>query len=205
VLLLLFVFSRKLIVADYLMIAVIVLNVAVYCLFWYHGGPDFGPRYWYLILVPCLVLTVRGIQFIQDSLSTTSLALARVAATVLLLCLLTLANYLPWRVLDKYRHYLEMRPDIVQLAHQYNFGPSLVLIRGNEHPDYESAWTYNPLDPQAHETIYAYDRDPATRSKLLKAYSDRMVWVVNGPTLTGTTYKVTMGPVPATDPALNRP
>jgi len=204
-LLLFFVFSRKTLMADYLMIAVIGLNVAVYCLFWYHGGPDFGPRYWYLIIVPCLVLTARGIQFIQNSLSATNLASTRVLVIVLLLCLLTSLNYLPWRVLDKYRHYLEMRPDIVELAHQYNFGPSLVLIRGNDHPDYESAWTYNPLDPQAHETVYAFDRDPATRTKLLKAYSDRLVWVVDGPTLTGTTYKVVSGPLPASDPSLNQP
>jgi hypothetical protein len=201
--LLLFLFSRRLITSDYLMVAAIVVNIAVYSLFWYSGGPDFGARYWYLIIVPCLVLTVRGIHLIQDSLRTdkagSSVAHVRVLVTVLLMCFLTLANYFPWRVLDKYHHYLEMRPDILQLAQQHKFGSSLVLIRGNDHPDYESAWTYNPLDPQARETVYAFDRDPETRSKLLLAYSDRMVWVVDGPTLTGSTYKVSLGPVRASD------
>ena len=29
-------------------------------LYWFSGGPDFGPRYWYQMILPCAVLTIRG-------------------------------------------------------------------------------------------------------------------------------------------------
>lgn len=186
---------------DYLMLAVIIIIFAVYSLYWFSGGPDFGARYWYLMLIPLVALTVRGIQFLERVLRAAPACdtdrSTRVIIGVLALCLLTLMNYFPWRAIDKYHHYRGMRPDIRYLAKRYNFGKSLVLIRGNEPPDYMSAWTYNPLQPYADMPIYAWDRDPEIRVQLLKAYSDRPVWTVDGPSMTHGGFKVTEGPLPA--------
>ncbi len=99
--------------------------------------------------------------------------------------------------MDKYSNYLEMNPDILNISKQYQFGNSLVLIQGNSHPDYESAWTYNPLDLQARETIYAYDRNPDVRAALLKSYADRPIWILQGPSITGNSYRVVAGPLSA--------
>ena len=116
---------------------------------------------------------------------------------VLSLCMLTLVNYFPWRAIDKYHHYLRMRPDIRYLAKEYGFGRSLVLIRGNSHPDYASAWIYNPLDLHADAPVYAWDRNPEVRAQVLKAYPDRPVWLVNGPSITHRGFKVVGGPLSA--------
>jgi hypothetical protein len=180
------------------MLAMIAVVAGAYSLFWYSGGPDFGARYWYLLLVPFIALTVGGARVLATRLPLApapALAHARLMIAVLSLCILSLLSYTPWRALDKYYHYLGMKPDIAELARQYAFGKSLVLIRGDSFPDYASAWVYNPLDPQADAPIYAWDRDAQLRQSLLNAYPDRVVWGVDGPSITGGDFKVVFGPL----------
>jgi hypothetical protein len=182
--------------SDYLMLSVIAAVFLLYSLYWFSGGPDFGARYWYLMIVPLVALAARGIECFEKRLDA---AASRAAATVAVvaLCFFSLVNYFPWRAIDKYHNYLRMRPDIRHLAEEYAFGKSVVLIRGQSHPDYQSAWTYNPLDLEAEAPVYAWDRDPETRARVLRAYEDRPVWVVDGPTITHGPYRVVAGPLSA--------
>ena len=198
-------FSGTMKKSDYLMIGVFAAVFTGYFFYYFSGGPDFGARYWFLVLIPFVVLTVRGIQALEkkvasdsDGLST-GLSTVGVGVLLAVLCLsaLTLVNYFPWRAIDKYHHYLGMRPDIRELADERAFGKSLVLVRGNQHPDYASAAIYNPLDLRADAPIYAWDQNPEVRAAVLKAYSDRPVWVVNGPTITRRGFEVVEGPMSA--------
>jgi hypothetical protein len=187
--------------SDYLVLAVIVAVFAAHFFYYFGGGPDFGARYWFLMIVPCVVLTVRGMQHLRAKLesgpSGSASAGVRVMAAVLVLCVLALANFFPWRAIDKYHHYRGMRPDVRYLAEEHGFGTSLVLIRGDEHSDYASATVYNPLDVRADGPVYAWDRNPEVRAQVLDAYRDRPVWIVDGPTLTGQGYRVAEGPLSA--------
>jgi hypothetical protein len=88
-----------------------------------------------------------------------------------------------------------MEPGVERLAREHGFGASLVLVRGRRHPDYASAATYNPLDLRAPEPIYAWDRGPEARAEVLRAYPDRQVWIVGGPTVTGRGFQVLAGPL----------
>lgn len=194
-----FLFSRRFHKVDYLMMAVIVAIFGVYFFYYFSGGPDFGARYWYLMLLPLLVLTVRGIQNMEglfsDKGSPPGLNSARVLLAVLFLSLFAFINYFPWRAIDKYFHYLGMRPDIRYLAQEYDFGKSLVLVKGVGHPDYASVAVYNPLDLQSDVPIYVWDRGPEVSAQIVSAYSDRPVWIVEGPTITGQGYQVVDGPL----------
>jgi 4-amino-4-deoxy-L-arabinose transferase-like glycosyltransferase len=191
----LLIFSLAVRGSDWLMLALIAAVFVAHFFYWFSGGPDFGARYWFLMLVPCMALTARGIQLLERKLEPTSGTLVMTA--VLLLCASTLINYFPWRAVDKYHNYLGLRPDIRYLAKTYNFGKSLVLIEGDSRPDYASAAVYNPLDLQADAPIYAWDKNPEVRSELLKFYVNRPVWVVAGPSVTGTGFKVLEGPLPS--------
>jgi hypothetical protein len=106
-------------------------------------------------------------------------------------------NYFPWRAIDKYHNYLGMRPDVRLLADKYHFGKSLVLIRGERHPDYASAAVYNPLDLHADAPIYVWDKNPEVRMQALAAFPDRPVWVLLGPSLTHGGFQVIEGPLTA--------
>jgi hypothetical protein len=198
-LLAIFVFSGPFQKSDYLMFAVIAAVFVAYFFYYFSGGPDFGARYWYLMIIPCTALTVRGIQLLEERLDylitdATSRA-PLVMGSVLSLCLMTLINFFPWRAIDKYHQYLGMRPDIRYLAQEYDFGRSLVLIRGNGHPDYASAAAYNPIDLHADMPIYAWDKDQNVRRELSKAYSDRKVWIIDGPSLTHSGFKIVAEPL----------
>jgi len=90
-----------------------------------------------------------------------------------------------------------MRPDVRNLAEEYKFGRSIVLIQGEEFPDYASAWVYNPLLPEANAPVYAWDMSIEIRKQVLQAYQDRPVWIINGPSVTQAGYKVIEGPISA--------
>lgn len=173
--------------------------VGAYSLFWYHGGPDFGARYWFLCIIPLTALTVRGLEMIAVFLNIFQTdgpsRPPRVALTAAMLCMITLASYIPWRASDKYFSYLGMRPGIQTLARQNNFEKSLVLIRGSEHPDYQSTWIYNPLNFEGDAPIFAFDKSPEVSAALLRNYPDRRVWIVDGPTIANGQYRIIRGPL----------
>jgi hypothetical protein len=191
-------FSRNKRRADYLMFIIILVVAASYSLYWFSGGPDFGARYWYLMIIPLMGLTVSGIQMLQEKLkigaSDVHFDSPRVVVAILSLSLMALLNFFPWRATDKYHYYRGRRPDIASLAKEYHFGRSLVLIQGDD-SDYSSAWIYNPLDLSADVPVYAWNRNSEIEAKLLMVYSDRPVWIVNGPSITHGHFKVIDGPL----------
>lgn len=182
---------------------------AAMSLYWFSGGPDFGARYWYLMIFPCVALTVRGASElaakIREADPPASAAEAevpsRVWAFVLLATMTGAANLVVWRALDKYPNYRGIRPDIRRLAKEHNFGRSLVLVRGPEWPDYHSAFVLNPprLDRPAadgyEQPIFARDLGEPYNSRLRMYYSDRSVWIVAGARETGDTARLIAGPI----------
>ena len=182
--------------SDYLMLAVAAVIYILHFFYYFAGGPDFGARYWFLMIVPLIVLTARGVESLADKLNESSPeAKRRLYAGVGALIVLTLCVFIPWRAVDKYHNFRGMMPDVRELASEFNFGRSLVLIQGNKHPDYDSAFVYNSNDLDGDGPVFAWDHDSETRKKLLSVYADRPVWIVKAPSITGSAYGVTAGPL----------
>ncbi len=186
---------------DYLFMGVLFAVFAVFFFYYFSGGPDFGARYWYLMIIPLITLTVGGIKVLEKKITNITEEIyslsGRVMAGVLVLAVISLVVFFPWRAIDKYFHYLNMTPDVQELALKYGFDNDLVLVQGDSHPDYSSAATYNPLDFSLPLPIYAWDRSADVRAAVLKSYIDRDVWIVAGPSLTGGSYQVIEGPMSA--------
>lgn len=181
------------------MLLAIAAVVGAQSLYWFSGGPDFGARYWYLAIVPCVVLAARGIESVAGrAAGALPRARERVAAAVALLCFASLGVFVPWRAIDKYRHYRGMRPDLRQLAADRPWRDALVLVRGWRHPDYASAAVYNPLDFAAPAPVFVWDRG-GVRSRLVAAFPKRSYWLVDGPTASGDGYRVVAGPLTASE------
>jgi hypothetical protein len=115
------------------------------------------------------------------------------------LSLAALVVFFPWRAFDKYHYYLNMRPDLRELASAGRFGSGLVIVRGRDHPDYTSAAIYNPIDLQSAEPVFVRAPDSVTVANTVRAFRPRQVWIVDGPTVTGGAYRVAVGPL-APDP-----
>ncbi len=187
--------------SDLLMAALMAGIFIAHFFYWFSGGPDFAARYWYLMIVPCVVLSVRGLQTLVNRMTHNThhpyLPKTRILVGVLLVSAMAFANFMPWRAIDKYHHYLRMRPDVLRLAKEHNFGKSLILIRGEQFPDFSSAAIYNPIDLRTEAPVYAWDKNPDVRSKVLQAYPDRPVWILNGPSLTNAGFQIVEGPISA--------
>ena len=118
--------------ADLAMITVIVTVFIAYFFNYFSGGPDFGARYWDLMSVPLVALTARGIVTLgtrRDGATEVHRAAGSPgpgpgpsSPRAENLCVGMAVTFLPWRSLDKYHHYLNMRPDVRTMA----FGRSLV-------------------------------------------------------------------------------
>jgi hypothetical protein len=198
---LLFVVGRRL-RADWSHVAVLLTIAGVHTFYWFSGGPDFGARYWFLVIVSCAALAARGIVELGDAVGagakrTTPMDTrpARVLAAALALSFCALVTFFPWRAVDKYYHYRNMRPDIREIARARNLGRSLVFIRGARHPDYASAAIYNPLDLRADVPLYVWDASERAREQAFAAYPDRPVWIIDGPTRTKDGFQVAAGPL----------
>jgi len=181
---------------DWWMVVAVAGITGIHALYYFSGGPDFGARYWFLILVPCLVLSARGLEFLRDSAERRAAGSGiRVLLVGAALVVITLTTFVPWRAADKYHHYRGMRPDPRTLAATPGLRDAILLVRGRRHPDYASAAVYNPLDLSGPDPIFAWDRGPEVRSRLVAAFPGRSFYIVDGPTLTGRGYEVTAGPL----------
>lgn len=176
---------------DWIMLTAAIAVIGVYFPYYFSGGPDFGARYWFVLVVPLVVLTIRGLEVMEQWIG------SRVWIAAAGLSFLALLTFVPWRAVDKYRDYRGMLPQIREVVPVPDTGSDLVLIRGNRTPDYASGFAENPVDLHAAARIFAWDRDLATRRAVLTAYPDRMVWLVDGPSITGDGYRLTAGPVSA--------
>ena len=194
-----FVLAGGLVRADRLMLGVVALTFTAYFFNYFSGGPDFGARYWFLMIVPGVALTARGALTLGERMEDTARSPPRMLAAVTWLVVAATVTFIPWRSVNKYYRYGGMRPDVRTLATEHRFGKALVIVTGPEDPDYASAATYNPLDLSADAPVYAWHRDQPTDSALVGAFPDRLTWLVDGPTVTGQGYLVRAGPLPGAD------
>ncbi|MBL0169318.1 MAG: glycosyltransferase family 39 protein [Gemmatimonadaceae bacterium] len=197
-----FVLRGRLSTADRLMLGLVGITWLAYFFNYYSGGPDFGARYWFLMIVPFVALTSRGALTLlaPDAMWGVSETLpgrvdSRGLTAIALLVLGSWLIFVPWRAVDKYRFFRGMRPDLATMSTRYGFGRGLVLIAGREFPDFASAATYNPLDLDEAVPVYARRTGPATDSAVIAAFADRPVWLVDGPTVSGQRFTVRAGPL----------
>lgn len=176
---------------DRLMLAAAGAVVLLHAFYWFSGGPDFGARYWFLAILPLAALTASAVERLPESRD----ARTRLTVAVFSLSAVALVCFVPWRAADKYHRYRGMRPVLESVAPESGFGRGLVLVRGRRHPDYASAAALNPIDPMADAPVFAWDRDPEVRRRVVAAYPDRPVFLVDGPTVTGDGYRLVAGPL----------
>jgi hypothetical protein len=189
--------ARKLGKADWWQLAVIAAIAGTHALYWFSGGPDFGARYWYLAIVPCVVLVARALRRLRWTRAPASASVLDEDRTMIVALGLTacaLALVIPWKSAEKYHNYRGMRADIRELPPARAGSPALVLVRGRRFPDYASAAAYNPLDLRS-GVVYAWDASPEIREQVVRAYRDRPIWFVDGPSLSRGGFRVVAGPL----------
>jgi hypothetical protein len=179
---------------DWWMLTPVAAIAGWYSLYYFAGGPDFGSRYWFLMLPSALALSARGLLELEARTGHGALPAAAILSAI------ALAVFMPWRATDKYYRYCGMGAEMRERLAAGEFRGGLVLIRGTEQGDYSSARVYNPIHPANGETVFAHDRSPDLRQRLIDAFAGRPVWLVDGPSLTGSGYRAAPYPVPPRQP-----
>lgn len=199
-----FVLWRRWKPADRLFLAIIFAIIFGYSFYWFSGGPDFGARYWYQILIPLVVLTVRAAEELRNrwiEAGAPPQAALRVPAFVAIASLIALLNVAPWRALGKYHDYRGLNASVGRLAKEHDFGHSLVFVRGNLKYDYRAAFVFNPPTFDSPGPLYARYGGPTARAELIRHYPDRTVWVIARSPVSENDFMVVAGPLTCADPA----
>jgi hypothetical protein len=183
---------------DALLLGIVLSVVVGHAFYWAPGGPDLGARYWYLLILPGVVLTARGADLISRRLD---LHAARVGAFVVLASISAMMTVLPWRIATKHFRYRDIGGEIRTLASQHGIRDGLVFVRSSRRSDYQQAFNLNPASLDQPGTIYVWDQGPEHRARVLRQFSRRSVWVIERTSEADPTLKLSAGPLaPGTDP-----
>lgn len=184
--------------ADRLFLGLAATIILGHSFYWFSGGPDIGARYWYLVLVPLVILTARGAGAVQQKLIELGAAqpgLPRVGAFIAAASLAAAINFIPWRCLEKYHHYRGISADIGRLARNYGFDNALVFVRDQNNYNYASAFIFNPPTLDSPGTIYALDAGPAHRRIVEQRFPNRPIWFIGPSPADDSRLQVLAGPL----------
>ncbi len=167
---------------DRAALAFLVALVVIYNLYWFSGGSDYGARYWYLMILPLLWLSYRGLGTLGGFLEehTSADATPRVMALAGISIGLTLFLFMPWRAVAKYADYRGYHGDFREIAAGPGMAGSLVLVEVGDETEYGLAFLENDPEWSSESPIFAWARDEETIERLIEAHPDRPIVRVAG-------------------------
>lgn len=172
---------------DLLFWGMVAIIVGGYVFYWHPGGPDFGSRYWYPLIIPFTVLTVRGLQVLIEKLrliKEARLIMPQVVVFVALATIISFVNMMPWRSMEKYYRYMSMSDDLRALSVEKGFDDgALVFVhtrgmdrRYDREKDYAGAFIHNPPTLEDPGTIYVRFENPEQMRRIISHFPGRPVW-----------------------------
>ncbi len=154
-------------------------------LYWFSGGPDFGPRYWFLMLPALIWLAAEGIagfgRWLEDVSGVVGGGAIALLLAGVLLCI-TLGVFLPWRTTMRYRNYRGFHPGYRRLVRTGDLGRAIVEVATRNEGDFASAFLLNSPWPSGDLPMFVR---PGFEKALRRAYPDRPYLRVHGPSVTG--------------------
>ena len=155
---------------DALLWAVVLIDIGAHALYWFSGSFYIGPRYWFAMALPVMLLSALGYRALEERLTTAGAALGSVRMALALLLAFSVLVYVPWRGFEKY----------------YGFGKSTAQIRAAEVPHNALVFYSGKVDPgsgvflnlpflPADRPVYLRSIDPAQDAAAAAAFPGRPV------------------------------
>lgn len=185
---------------DAIMLGIPLIVILGHSFYWAPGGPDLGARYWYLLIVPLTLLTVRGAQMLRSRTGDRgkqARAGTRTGAAILIASASALLCVMPWRSMTKYHRYRDIGGEVRALARENNWDNALVFVRSPFRSDYQSA--FNFMSPRLGTgPVFALDAGPAHREAVVRRFPDRPIWIIGPATEDHAGHlTVKVGPLPS--------
>lgn len=184
------------------MAVIILATFGLYSLFWFYGGYFAGPRYWFMMIVPLLVLTACGIVTTTCKLShfyPAGLVSHRIGVGVVFLCLCSVLVFESWLGFNRYPGINGYHADYQALARQERYQNSLMFISLEVQKEYGSAFWLNDFNATADSPLFAIDLGAESNRNVAAAYPEREVYFLEGRSPTRDRVIVLRGPISAAD------
>jgi hypothetical protein len=185
---------------DALIVGIVLSVIIGHSFYWAPGGPDFGPRYWYLIIVPLAALTVRGAERAVVRLSASRHggfgAAGGILAVIFAASLSSWMTLVPWRATVKYDRYRGISGDFGRIAKRHGIEGALVFVRSPRRSDYQAAFVMNPRTLDGSGNIFVRDIGGSHTMALLQRFPTRPIWLVGRESEADETLDVIAGPLP---------
>lgn len=150
----------------------------------YHFADSFfiGPRYWFTMLAPLIVLSASGLAGLGHRLAQemSADAIRRLGGVILALCLFGVGGFLPWRSVTRYFEHRGFNADYVRLAETHDLRGALVFVKAHTNPDFSSAFALNAPDLPAEKPIFVRDLGPDENRRVAAAFPGRPIYYVEG-------------------------
>lgn len=167
---------------DFGMATVVVATIGIYSLYWFNGGFYIGPRYWFMILFPLVVVSASGAVSLTARLSRIEglgQAGARVGVVLAVLMVAGVGPFLAWRGTTKYFEFRGFHADYRQLARDPRLAGAAVFIKGNA-SDYASAFMLNDPWLAPAKPVFLRDLGPEANARAAAALGGRPLRFVQG-------------------------
>ncbi|MCB9832918.1 MAG: glycosyltransferase family 39 protein [Planctomycetes bacterium] len=160
-----------------LLLALLLLLLVGYNLYWFSGGPDFGPRYWFSMILPLVILSLRGLERLGRETDP-----ARLGVVLAFLLVLIVPVFGGWRICGRYLDYRGFHAGYRRLLEEHpEIRGGLVFVDSPEEIDYGCAFILNDPWLGRGSTVFARDRGLAADFELMRRMKDRRIYWVEGP------------------------
>jgi hypothetical protein len=132
-----------------------------------------------MALFPALFLSARGLQTAAGTLGRANIAHGRekVASLVLLLTVIAMASFLPWRATERYWGFRGAHSGYRDLAATGALGNALVFVKTDSAADFANAFALN--SPDLSGPIFLRDQGPAVNAQIIARYPGRPVKLIS--------------------------
>lgn len=161
--------------------SVVGVILAAYTLYWFSGGPDYGARYWFLVIGPMAWFAVRGLGALRERLHDRfpgARVGARLGIVLAVLVVGSLTVFVPWRACGKYAGYRGFHGGYRALAANPELAGALVLVATEHDVDYASAFFLNDPSLPPERPVFVRDRGAAWNAETIAGFGRPAVWRV---------------------------
>lgn len=177
---------------DALFLTIIIVVMLGQACYWY-AGADYGARYWYQLLIPCCVLAAKALTralpdrtvespAAQTPALTPALTLAPAA---LVLSLIAVVIFVPWRGATKYVGYRGMSGSVARLVRECPMTHGLVFVHNaaanTPFGVYSAAAILNDPGFRGDAPIFARETSAEVTQAARAAFPARPVWLIDVP------------------------
>ena len=141
--------------------------------YWFSGSFYIGPRYWFSLFIPAVILSASGYDALKIRLSNMNTDQTSAALALVTLCLFGALVFTSWRGAEKYHIYGTFSPEFSTKTQAGEFGNAVVLFTTDA--DTGSALFLNDPFLRPDRPVFILDQGEPGNSAVTQAFPDRPV------------------------------